>query len=43
MGIVNLNKEKIENLTDKQIMLINSIFEKEKKVLAYFGYQIVKI
>ena len=42
MGIVNLNKEKIENLTDKQIMLINSIFEKEKKVLDYFGYQIVK-
>lgn len=42
MGIVNLNKEKIEKLTDKQIILINSIFEKEKEVLEYFDYQIVK-
>lgn len=42
MGIVNLNKEKIDRLTDNQITLINGIFEKEKEVLEYFGYQIVK-
>ena len=41
MGIVNLNKEKIDKLTDDQITLINGIFEKEKEVLEYFGYQIV--
>lgn len=41
MGIVNLNKEKIDKLTDGQITLINGIFEKEKEVLEYFGYQIV--
>ena len=42
MGIVNLNKEKIDKLTDDQITIINSIFEKEKEVLEYFGYHIVK-
>ncbi len=42
MGIVNLNQEKIDKLTDSQIEIINDIFEKEKKVLDYFGYQIVK-
>ena len=42
MGIVNLNQEKMEKLTGKQIETINRIFEKEKELLDYFGYQIVK-
>tara|TARA_B100001971_G_C18157679_1_gene519523 strand:- start:30 stop:857 length:828 start_codon:yes stop_codon:yes gene_type:complete len=42
MGIVNLNQEKMEKLTGKQIETINRIFEKEKELLDYFDYQIVK-
>ena len=42
MGIVNLNQEKMEKLTGEQIETINRIFEKEKELLDYFGYQIVK-
>ena len=42
MGITNLNQEKIDNLTDQQIKLINGIFEKEKNILEYFNYEIVK-
>ena len=42
MGIVNLNQEKMEKLTGEQIETINRIFEKEKELLDYFDYQIVK-
>ena len=42
MGIVNLNQEKVDKLTGEQIETINRIFEKEKELLDYFGYQIVK-
>jgi len=42
MGIVNLNQEKMDKLTGEQIETINCIFEKEKELLDYFGYQIVK-
>ena len=41
MGIVNLNQEKVDKLTGEQIETINRIFEKEKELLDYFGYQIV--
>ena len=42
MGIVNLNQEKVDKLTGEQIETINRIFEKEKELLDYFDYQIVK-
>ena len=42
MGIVNLNQEKMDKLTGEQIETINRIFEKEKELLDYFDYQIVK-
>ena len=42
MEIVNLNQEKVDKLTGEQIETINRIFEKEKELLDYFDYQIVK-
>ena len=42
MSIKNLNKDKIDNLTKKQIKEINSLLEKEKDLMDFFNYQIIK-
>ena len=41
MKIQNLNKEKIEKITKRDLKLINAIFNKEQDLLEYFGYSII--
>lgn len=42
MKIQNLNDEKINKLSSKQIQIINSYFKKEEDLLNYFGYSIIE-
>lgn len=42
MKISNLNQEKINKLSDEHLEAINKVFEKEKDLLNYFNYSIVK-
>ena len=42
MKVKNLNPEKISKLTKKEIQTISSIFSKEKELLDFFNYQILK-
>jgi hypothetical protein len=41
MPIINMNDEKISRLKSQQIHELNSVFEKEKEFLDYFGYEII--
>ena len=41
MKIQNLNKEKIEKISKRDLKLINAIFNKEQDLLEYFGYSII--
>jgi len=41
MGITNLNTEKISNITEEDLGIINQIFNKEKSILNYFNYEIL--
>ena len=41
MKINNLNNEKINKLSPKQIQIINSYFKKEEELLRHFGYSII--
>tara|TARA_B100002052_G_scaffold269386_1_gene268741 strand:- start:2780 stop:3592 length:813 start_codon:yes stop_codon:yes gene_type:complete len=41
MKIQNLNKEKIEKISSKDLKVINAHFEGEKDLLNYFGYSII--
>jgi len=41
MKIQNLNKEKIEKISSKDLKVINAHFEVEKDLLNYFGYSII--
>ena len=41
MKIQNLNKEKIEKISSKDLKVINAYFEGEKDLLNYFGYSII--
>ena len=42
MKIHNLNSEKINRLESHQISIINTYFIREKSLLDYFGYSIIK-
>ena len=42
MRMVNLNEEKISKISDVDLKIINSIFEKEKDLLKMFDYKIIK-
>jgi len=42
MAITNLNKEKIDKLSNKQLDVINSIFNKNIELLEYFNYSIIE-
>jgi hypothetical protein len=42
MPIKNMNYEKITKLKQEQLSEINSVFEKDKKTLDYFGYEIIQ-
>ena len=41
MPISNMNDEKIARLSKQQMHELNSVFEKEKDLLDYFGYEII--
>ena len=41
MAIKNLNKEKIEKISKKDLAIINKIFQKNIKLLKYFNYNII--
>ena len=41
--ITNFNKEKIERLSKGQLLEINRVFERESKLLQYFGYSIIDV
>ena len=40
MKMTNLNSEKISKISDKDIEVINSVFEKRKDLLEFFNYKI---
>ncbi len=42
MKITNLNNQKIKLITKEELKIINTVFEKEKELLDYFNYQIIK-
>jgi hypothetical protein len=41
MKITNLNLEKIANLSDAELAVINSVFKEEEPLLRYFGYELI--
>ena len=41
LEITNLNKEKIQNLSEKDIKIMSSVFKKEESILKYFNYTII--
>jgi len=41
LKIENFNKDKIDRLTDDQMTIINSIFEKKQELLSFFGYKLI--
>jgi hypothetical protein len=41
LKIENFKKDKIDRLTDDQMTIINSIFEKKQELLSFFGYKLI--
>ena len=42
LSITNLNKNKIKNLSQNQLDVINNVFRKNKSLLDYFKYEIIE-
>ena len=41
LGLTNLNQEKIDRLSAKEMYTLNTFFRKEEALLSYFGYSII--